>query len=41
MILKTTMYRRQAGIVGDLCYSDLNSPCNGVSALNGPFASFL
>ena len=38
MILKITTYRREAGIVGNLCYKDLNSPCNGVSALNGPFA---
>lgn len=38
MILKITTYRKAAGIVGDLCYKDLNSPCNRVSALNGPFA---
>lgn len=38
MLLKITTYRKEAGIVGDLCYKDLNSPCNGVSALNGPFA---
>ena len=38
MILKITTYRKAAGIVGDLCYKDLNSPCNRVSAVNGPFA---
>lgn len=39
MISKTTTYVRQAGKVGDLCFSDLNNNCNGVLAINGPFAS--
>lgn len=39
MISETTTYMRQAGKVGDLCFSDLNSNCNGVLAINGPFAS--
>lgn len=41
MILKTTTYMRQAGKVGDLCVSDLNSNCKGVPAINGPLCSIV